>query len=194
MERKYLYSIVGIIIILIAAIAVYWVWQNQTSGATLQFWAPFAGEPAVDNFWGNVSAAYKNATGTTVQVSMYTGDVFFTKITTALGSGAPPDLFITYGGGELDTYVNESAVADISALYGESWAQTQIPANAKTTETRNGLQYAIPYELQTDWLFINQALFNKYNVTIPSIDTGWTWINSRTLATRSKQTASSQLP
>lgn len=175
MERKYLYSIVGIIIILIAAIAVYWVWQNQTSGATLQFWAPFAGEPAVDNFWGNVSAAYKNATGTTVQVSMYTGDVFFTKITTALGSGAPPDLFITYGGGELDTYVNESAVADISALYGESWAQTQIPANAKTTETRNGLQYAIPYELQTDWLFINQALFNKYNVTIPSIDTGWTW-------------------
>jgi raffinose/stachyose/melibiose transport system substrate-binding protein len=175
MQRKYLYSIVGIAIILIAAFSVYWVWQNQTSGTTLQFWAPFAGEPSVDDFWGNVSAAYKNATGVNVQVSMYTGDEFFTKITTALGSGAPPDLFTTYGGGELDTYVNESAVADISALYSEAWAQAQIPANAKATETRNGHQYAIPYELQTDWLFINRALFNKYNITIPSIDNGWTW-------------------
>ena len=175
MQRKYVYSIVGIIIILVAAVAVYWVWQNQPSGATLQFWAPFAGEPSVDNFWGNMSIAYKNATGVNVQVSMYSGDEFFTKITTALGSGAPPDLFSTYGGGELDTYVNESAVADLSSIYSQSWAQTQIPAVAKATEMRNGIPYAVPYELQTDWLFINKALFNKYNITIPSIDTGWTW-------------------
>lgn len=177
MQRKYLYAIVAIVIIIIATVAAYVYLQNQTpaAGATLDFWAPFSGEDSVINFWNNVTAAYGNATGNTVRVSMYSGDEFFTKITTALGSGSPPDLFTCYGGGELDTYINESAVADISNLFSEPWAQSQIGAGAKASVTRNGIQYALPYELQTDWLYINKALFTKYNITIPSLDTGWTW-------------------
>jgi raffinose/stachyose/melibiose transport system substrate-binding protein len=177
MQRKYLYAIVAIVIIIIAAVAAYVYLQTQTPTAavTLDFWAPFSGEDSVIAFWNNVTAAYGNATGNTVRVSMYSGDEFFTKLTTALGSGSPPDLFVTYGGGELDTYVNESAVADISNLFSESWAQSQIGAGAKTSVTRNGVQYALPYELQTDWLYINTALFNKYNITVPTIGTGWTW-------------------
>ena len=177
MQKKYLYAIIGIVIIIIAAVAAYAYLQSQTPKAavTLDFWAPFSGEDAVIAFWNNVSDAYKTATGNTVRVSMYSGDEFFTKITTALGSGSPPDLFTCYGGGELDTYINESAVADISSLFSESWAQSQIGGGAKDAVTRNGIQYAIPYELQTDWLYINKALFTKYNITVPSIDTGWTW-------------------
>lgn len=177
MQRKYVYAIVAIVIIVIAAVSAWYVYQNQTTtkGITLSFWAPFAGEYGEDDFWSNATSAYYTQTGTTVQVSMYSGDNYFTKITTALGSGAPPDLFATYGGGELDTYVSDNAVADLSALYSESWAVSQIPANAKTADTRNGAQYAIPFELQSDWMFINKALFVKYNVSVPSLSTGWTW-------------------
>jgi raffinose/stachyose/melibiose transport system substrate-binding protein len=145
------------------------------SPVTLSFWVPFAGEYGEDDFWSNATSAYHTQTGTTVTVSMYSGDNYFTKITTALGSGAPPDLFTTYGGGELDTYVTDNAVASLSSLFTESWATSQIGANAKAAVTRNGTQYAIPYELQSDWMFINDVLFNKYNVPIPSITTGWTW-------------------
>jgi raffinose/stachyose/melibiose transport system substrate-binding protein len=176
MQRKYLYAITAIVIIIIAAFAAYWAWQMQpTTHVTLDFWAPFSGEQATTDFWGNVSEAYKNQTGNTIRISMYSGDEFFTKLTTALGSGSPPDLFVTYGGGELDTYVNESGVADISNLFTESWAQSQIGAGVKDAITRNGKQYALPYELQTDWLFINRKVFENANVTIPTMDTGWTW-------------------
>lgn len=149
--------------------------SSSASPVTLSFWAPFAGEYGENDFWSNATSAYYSQTGTTVSVSMYSGDNYFTKITTALGSGAPPDLFATYGGGELDTYVSDNAVANVSSLFSESWATSQISANAKAAVTRNGTQYAIPYELQSDWLFINDVLFNKYNVPIPSITTGWTW-------------------
>ncbi len=181
MQRKYIYAIVAIVIIVVAAVSGWYVYENhgsstsKSSNVTLTFWLPFAGESGEDEFWGNATQAFYNQYNITVQVSEYSGDNYFTKLATALGSGAPPDFFVTYGGADATTYVVDNSVADISNLYSQTWAQNQIPAAAKTTETVNGAQYAIPYELDSDWLFINQALFNKYNLTIPDMTTGWTW-------------------
>lgn len=147
----------------------------NAADVTLSLWLPFAGESGQDEFWSNAAAAYYSLTGTTVQVSMYTGYDFTSQVITGLGSSAPPDIFTTYGGTELDNYASINAAADISSLYNESWAVSQIPADAKAAETVNGAQYAIPYELDSDWIFINTALFNKYNVSVPSLSTGWTW-------------------
>jgi raffinose/stachyose/melibiose transport system substrate-binding protein len=180
MQRKYIYAIVAIIIIVIAAVSAWYVYENHsttstTKGMTLTFWLPFAGESGEDEFWGNVTQAYNASTGVNVQVSEYSGDNYFTKLATALGSGAPPDFFVTYGGADAQTYVTDNSVADLSALYNTTWAENQIPAAAKATEIVNGAEWAIPYELDSDWLYINTALFNKYNISIPSMSTGWTW-------------------
>jgi raffinose/stachyose/melibiose transport system substrate-binding protein len=181
MQRKYIYAIVAIVIIVIAAISAIYVYENHgkststSSNITLTFWLPFAGEPWEDEFWGNATQAFYNQYNVTVQVSEYSGDNYFTKLATALGSGAPPDFFVTYGGADATTYVVDNSVANISNLYSQTWAENQIPAAATATESVNGSQYAIPYELDSDWLFINQALFNEYNLTIPNMTAGWTW-------------------
>ena len=154
MQRKYIYASVAIVIIVIAAVSAWYVYENHstTSKVTLTFWLPFAGESGEDEFWGNATQAFYNSTGVTVQVSEYSGDNYFTKLATALGSGAPPDFFVTYGGADAVTYVTDNSVADLSALYNTTWAENQIPAAAKATETVNGAQWAIPYELDSDWL------------------------------------------
>ena len=177
MQRKYIYAIVAIVIIVIAAVSAWYVYENHstTSKVTLTFWLPFAGESGEDEFWGNATQAFYNSTGVTVQVSEYSGDNYFTKLATALGSGAPPDFFVTYGGADGTTFVTDNSVADLSALYNTTWAEAQIPAAAKASETVNGAQWAIPYELDSDWLYINTALFNEYNITIPNMTSGWTW-------------------
>lgn len=148
---------------------------SAASPITLDFWTPFAGVSGEEGFWNNVTSAYYNQTGNVVRVSFYWGDELSANMATAFENGSPPDLFITYGGTELDTYVNEGVVTDISTIFDENWAQAQIGSNVKTMVTINGGQYALPFELDSDWLFINIALFNKYNVTVPSMDTGWTW-------------------
>lgn len=179
MQTKYLYAIIGILIIVIAAIGGIWAWQNSmnpsTPSVTLEFWAPFAGQTATLDFFNNVTAQFKNETGITVTPSFYTGEDYWTRVTSALAAGSPPDIFVTYPGGELDTYVNESAVADISDLFQEGWAQAQITAGVKDIVTRNGKQYALPYELHTDHIFINAKVFEDNGVTIPSWQTSWTW-------------------
>jgi ABC-type glycerol-3-phosphate transport system substrate-binding protein len=180
MQTKYLYAIIAILIIVIAAIGGMWAWQNSQGpttppAVTLEFWAPFAGQTETLDFFNNVSAAFKNETGITVTPSFYTGEDYWTRVSSALAAGSPPDIFVTYPGGELDTYVNESAVADISDLYAEGWAQAQITPGVKDIVTRNGKQYALPYELHTDHIFINTKVFEANGVTIPNWQTSWTW-------------------
>ncbi len=167
-------------VIIIGAIvaAAYWVWlqpEPAEQPVTLEFWAPFGGEEAALEYWNTVSDAFYNETGVTVEIGFYTGDEFWTKLASGFAAGDPPDLFITYGGGELDTYVAEGQIADISDLLAEDWALAQITPAIKEAVTRDGKQYALPYEFQTDWIFINRKIFDQVGVSIPSMTTSWTW-------------------
>lgn len=178
MAKRYLYAIIAILIIVIAAVVAYWAYYQMpqpTPSVTLEFWAPFAGQETTLQFFNNVSAAFKNETGITVTPTFYTGTDFWTRVTTAMAAGSPPDIFVCYPGGELDTYVNEGTIADISELFTEGWAQAQITPAVKEVVTRNGKQYALPYEMHTDHIFINRKLFEQYGISIPSFAAGWTW-------------------
>jgi raffinose/stachyose/melibiose transport system substrate-binding protein len=126
-------------------------------------------------FWDNVSLAFEKETGVKVEVIHLTGAEFWPKLASAFAAGTPPDLFVTWGGGELKKYVEEGLVVDISDLYKEDWAKNQIPKSVAEPFTLNGKLWALPYEVHSDWIFINRKLFEKAGVKVPSIEGGWTW-------------------
>jgi raffinose/stachyose/melibiose transport system substrate-binding protein len=126
-------------------------------------------------FWDNVSLAFEKETGVKVEVIHLTGAEFWPKLASAFAAGTPPDLFVTWGGGELKKYVEEGLVVDISDLYKEDWAKNQIPKSVAEPFTLNGKLWALPYEVHSDWIFINRKLFEKAGVKVPSIEDGWTW-------------------
>lgn len=180
MERKTIYAIViALIIGLATGTAIgYDVIPKSTPKATpvtLQVWTPFAGEEGEVDFWGNLSNAFQNATGVSLSVSQYSGDEYFTKIASAFASKAPPDIYVTYGAGDLAAYVAAGEAANLTSLLNQDWAKGQITPTQLAYGVINGTDYALPLEIDTDWLFVNANIFNEYGIPIPSTTGNWTW-------------------
>ncbi|MEM2896428.1 MAG: extracellular solute-binding protein [Candidatus Bathyarchaeia archaeon] len=187
--NKKLVALAAIVIIIIASVAIYYATlpppapppeekpppPPEKPKVKMEFWTGFGGEMPAKWFWDNVSAAFEKETGVQVEVVHITSAEYWTKLASAFAAGAPPDLFVTWGGGELKKYVEEGLVADISDLYREDWAKAQIPEAVAKSFTLNGKLWAIPYEVHSEWIFINRKLFKKVGVEIPSIEEGWTW-------------------
>jgi raffinose/stachyose/melibiose transport system substrate-binding protein len=142
---------------------------------TLQIWTPFAGEEGEVDFWGNLSNAFQNMTGVSLSLTQYSGDTYFTKIASSFAAGAAPDIYVTYGAGDLASYVAAHEAENLTSLLNEDWARGQITPAQMAPGTINGTKYALPLEFDSDWLFINAYLFNEYNIPIPSSTGNWTW-------------------
>jgi len=142
---------------------------------TLEFWAPFAGEEATLKFWQGLADDFKKIyPNVEVKVTFFSGGEYWTKLTSTMAAGAPPDLFVTYGGGELEAYVEEGQAADLSEFLGEAWSKN-IPEGVLKAFIVDGKLYALPFEIHSEWIFINKELFKKAGVPVPDVDKGWTW-------------------
>jgi raffinose/stachyose/melibiose transport system substrate-binding protein len=141
---------------------------------TLELWTSFAGEQVqadfFDAFSNRITQTYPNIT---LKVTHYTGTDFLPKLTTAMGAGSPPDMFVSYGGGQLETLVKGGQVEDLTPFLSQDWAAGLIPDSAKASHTFGGRTYALPYELNTCWLIVNKDVFSKAQIPIPSGQMTW---------------------
>ncbi len=90
-------------------------------------------------------------------------DPFKTQIQIAASAGEQPDVFQTWGGGGLKTFVDSGVVAPIAALGGE----TLFIPGALAPSTFDGQHYAFPMNLAAVMLWTNDALFEEYGVAVP---------------------------
>lgn len=90
-------------------------------------------------------------------------DPFKTQIQIAASAGEQPDVFQTWGGGGLKAFVDAGVVRPIPELQGD---ERFLPA-ALSPSTFNGEHYAVPATLAAIVLWINQDLFEEYDVELP---------------------------
>ncbi len=144
------------------------------SPATLELWTSFAGEKPQEEFFDNFRTAIsKQYPHITLKATHYTGADFIPKLTAAMGAGSPPDIFVSYGGGQLKALADEGQTEDLTASLNEAWAKAVVPESAKAAHTFRGKTYALPYELNTCWLLANKKLFEKAGIPLPTKT--WTW-------------------
>jgi len=108
-------------------------------------------------------------------------DVFKRKIVTAMMAGNPPDIFQNWGGYMyLFRFVMQGKVVDLTPymekenpyIPGVPWKDT-IDTGRLAQVTFNGKIYGVPFVLFFESIFYNKALFEKYNITMPTDN--WTW-------------------
>ena len=157
------------------------------SPVTLELWTSFAGEKPQEEFFDvfreTVSKQYPHVS---LKVTHYTGTDFLPKLTAAMGAGSPPDLFVSYGGGQLKALVDEGQTEDMTAFLSEGWAAALIPESAKSSHTFRGKTYALPYELNTCWLLANKNVFKAAGVEVPTKTWNWDEFMGVTQAFKSK--------
>jgi raffinose/stachyose/melibiose transport system substrate-binding protein len=129
----------------------WWHIQNNDPGLTL--WEEVADEFMADN--PNV----------TIEITVYENEAFKTAIEPRLQAGDPPDLFQSWGGGELSEQVDAGLVRDITDDV-EPWIDTLNEA-AVTMYQVDDQQYGIPFDLGMVGFFYNTDLFEQAGIDEP---------------------------
>lgn len=105
--------------------------------------------------------------GVTVENVPVQSDAYEQKLSAAMGATAP-DVFITWGGGKLSSYVEAGKVLDITEyMEADNYKERFIDASM-THVTYKGNLYGVPVENISVALFLyDKDLFEKYNVKVP---------------------------
>lgn len=102
--------------------------------------------------------------GVKVVISTYANDPYKTKLKTVSGTDFP-DVFHSWGGGWLKSFVDAGLVADISA--DADAVSSQLNPTMVNLSGFNGKVYGVPYTGGGTILFYNKALFARFNLQPP---------------------------
>jgi raffinose/stachyose/melibiose transport system substrate-binding protein len=139
--------------------------QGQSSGTTINLWHIHTQELrkiAIENAVKRFEAANP---GVKVVISVYENDPYKTKLKTVSG-GDFPDVFHSWGGGWLQSFVDAGLVADITEE-ARPW-RNKVSQEYLAMNTFNGKLYASPAIGGSTILFYNKALFDKYGLKFPT--------------------------
>ncbi|MCL1800738.1 MAG: ABC transporter substrate-binding protein, partial [Promicromonosporaceae bacterium] len=117
------------------------------------------GEP-LNSFWASVAAEFEAANpGISVQVvAIQNEELRDTVLPNAFQGGNQPDLFQSWGGGELANWVSEGIVMDLTQVLAPTVADL---GGATGIWEVNGHNYGLPYTLGPAGFWVNLNLLNE---------------------------------
>jgi len=142
--------------------------RHAAAPATVTIWDIQTG---VEQTNLNAFVASFNASHPTihVQYQWFQNDPYKTKLAIAVGAHRGPDIFMGWGGGILQSYVNSGAVADLTGAFNSdaSWHGRYQPVVLRPA-TFNGHVYGIPYNATTpEVILYNKDIFAQYHLSTP---------------------------
>ena len=106
----------------------------------------------------------KNHADIDVVVQFFQNNPYKYKLRTAMGAGEPPDLFVGWGGGVLQSYVDSGKVAPVP----QSVKTSRFFPSVTQTVTFNGKLYGVPSDgTQPVLFYYNRKIFKKYGISVP---------------------------
>jgi raffinose/stachyose/melibiose transport system substrate-binding protein len=137
----------------------------QPSGpVTLTWWHNGTTDP-IKSIWEKVVADYHQAhPDVTIKAQPLQNEDFTTKVPLALQSAEPPDVYQSWGAGELASQITSGKVADITEV-------TKPWISSAGTFAQNwqvdGKQYGVPFEQHFVGFWYRKDLFEQAGVTTP---------------------------
>jgi len=135
---------------------------SKTDGKVTLTWWHNATDQPLRGYFQSVAAAYTAAhPNVTFKIEPVQNETIQTKITVALQSNNPPDIFQQWGGGDLATQVESGKVQDITTATAAT--VKQIGGSAAGWQV-DGKQYGIPYSVGIVGFWYRTDLFKKAGI------------------------------
>lgn len=104
-----------------------------------------------------------------IQLTPYKGGEYWTKLEAAAGGGTAPDVF-WINVLHLDSYVEGGILADLTSAVEESDINDSYSETLVNNYVRDGKNYAVPKDFDTNALWYNKDLFDQAGVAYPTDD------------------------
>jgi raffinose/stachyose/melibiose transport system substrate-binding protein len=133
---------------------------------TITWWHNFNTDGAAKTLWQKIADDFHAAhpTVTIKVVPIETNDLQRNRLPAALLTNTPPDVFQSWGGGEMVEQVAAGYLKDISSLVQPEVAS--IGAAAKIWSV-DGKQYGLPYSFGVEGFWYNKDVFTQAGITAP---------------------------
>ena len=93
-------------------------------------------------------------------------DPYKTKLATAMAAGEEPDIFISWGGGWLESFINEGKVLDIDEWVDE--IADEYYESALSLFQINGKNYSLPYACGPAPVYYNKQIYKELGLEVPN--------------------------
>ena len=139
--------------------------SGSAEPVTIEWWHIQNNDPGL-SLWEDIAAEFEaDHPNVTIEITVYENEAFKTAIEPRLQAGEPPDLFQSWGGGELEDQVDAGLVQDISDGVGP-WIDTLNEASVTMYQVE-GAQYGIPFDLGMVGFWYNKDLFAQAGIDEP---------------------------
>lgn len=140
----------------------------------LEWWSPQAAQPTQVAYYDYIIAQFeKKYPYVEIEKLDMIDEDFKISLRSTMAAGIPPDVWFSWGGGILKSYVDAGCVVDLTELLNEPWAIEVIPRAPIAQRTFYGRAYAVPTHLWAGHFFINTDLFDESGIEVPTEP--WTW-------------------
>jgi raffinose/stachyose/melibiose transport system substrate-binding protein len=139
-----------------AKVTVNW-WHITTKDPGKTIWQKMAND---------YMAAHPNVD---IQITVLENEAFKTKLSTVLQSGNPPDIFQSWGGGDMNQQISAGLLQDITPALdadGGAWRKSIAPG-ALGVYAYQGKNYGVPWDMGMVGFWYNKDLFAKAKIANP---------------------------
>lgn len=138
--------------------------------ATITIWAVQTSSSQQSFDTANVNAFEKACPGSKIEYSYYNNTNLKQKLVAAMAGGKGPTVFLSFGYGDLKTYVDEGKVENLDSSLADvdsTW-KDKFLASSLVPGTYDGKVYGLPaWGAQPTLLFYNKSVFKKVGITAP---------------------------
>ncbi len=141
---------------------------------TINWWHITTKDPGL-SIWQKMANDYMAAhPNVDIKITVLENEAFKTKLTTVLQSGTPPDIYQSWGGGDMNQQIQAGLMKDITPdldANGGAWRKTFAPG-ALAVYSYQGKNYGVPWDMGMVGWWYNKDLFTKAGIATPP--TTWT--------------------
>jgi raffinose/stachyose/melibiose transport system substrate-binding protein len=139
--------------------------DSDAGGDTVITWWHNGNNDPLKSYWEDVAAAYEEENpGVTIEITALQNEDLRTRLTAALQSNDPPDLFQQWGGGEMGQQVESGLLMDLTDEIPDTIEAVGGSAAGWQMDDRT---YGLPWSLGVVGVWYNKAMFADAGISAP---------------------------
>ncbi len=139
--------------------------ETDAEGNTVITWWHNGNNDPLKGYWEDVAAAYEEENpDVKIEITALQNEDLRTRLTAALQSNDPPDLFQQWGGGEMAQQVDSGLLMDLTDEIPETIESVGGSAAGWQLDDRT---YGLPWSLGVVGVWYNKAFFEEAGITTP---------------------------
>ncbi|WP_413377314.1 extracellular solute-binding protein [Alkalihalobacillus sp. 1P02AB] len=170
-KRKAVTIIVAIFMVLLLAVGCSNASDNETGGAgtaTVDFMHLWPQGSSAEHYRivNEIIADFEEENEININLQVLSNEQYKDQITILSASNELPDVGMTWAAGYLDPFVEGNKFTPLDDLLDDGLREEFVAGTLEAYE-KDGQTYGLPLELNTVYVYYNQAIFDEHNLTAP---------------------------